>query len=165
VFILDTNVVSNLRKQQPHPKLVAWLDRTAAEQVLSTTVTVTEIQVGIERARRAAPETAAAVERWLEGMVRDGILRFLAPDVEASRILGRMIETPGLRAFLASPPNARKPKTGADLAIAAIAIARGGIVVTGDVGDFLAIHRAFPLPGLYDPFADAWQVQPARGRR
>jgi hypothetical protein len=61
--------------------------------------------------------------------------------------------------------HAKKPKTGADLAIAAIAIARGGIVVTGDVGDFLAIHPAFPLPGLYDPFADAWQVRPARGRR
>jgi predicted nucleic acid-binding protein len=161
VFILDTNVVSNLRKQKPHPKLVAWLDRTMAEQVFSTTVTVTEIQVGIERARREASETAAAIERWLEGMLRDGTPGFLAPDVEASRILGRMIETPGLRAFLASPPNARKPKTGADLAIAAIAIACGGIVVTGDVGDFLAIHHAFPLPGLYDPFVDAWQVRPA----
>lgn len=74
-----------------------------------------------------------------------------------------MIETPSLRGFLASPPNARKPKTGADLAIAAIAIAQGGSIVTGDVGDYLAIHRAFPLPGLYDPFAGLWHVPEGGG--
>jgi predicted nucleic acid-binding protein len=160
MFVLDTDVVSNLRKQKPHPALAAWLARTTAEQLFSTTVTVTEIQVGIERARREAPEVAAEVERWLEGMLRDGFPQFAASDVTASRLLGRMIETPSLRAFLASPPNARKPKTGADLAIAAIAITRGFIVVTGNIGDFSRIHGAFPLPGLYDPFQDAWHVRP-----
>jgi hypothetical protein len=44
--------------------------------------------------------------------------------------------------------------------IAAIAISRRAAVATGDVDDFLAIHRHFALPGLYDPFTGEWHVRP-----
>lgn len=93
-------------------------------------------------------------------MLRDGRPVFLAPDVESSRTLARMLETPALRVFSDNRPNAKKPKTGADLAIAAVAIAHDCTVVTADADLFIQIHRHFPLPGLYDPFRDEWHVPP-----
>jgi hypothetical protein len=57
-------------------------------------------------------------------------------------------------------PGAKKTKTGADLAIAAIAIAHKAFVATGNGGDFLLIHQHFALPGLFDPFEGKWLVHP-----
>jgi hypothetical protein len=63
-----------------------------------------------------------------------------------------MNETPALRNFLVHHPGAKQIKSGADLAIASIPIPHKAVVATGHRGDFLLIHRHFPLPGLYDPF-------------
>lgn len=60
----------------------------------------------------------------------------------------------------AHDPGAKKTKTGADLAIASIAIAHNAVVTTGNGSDFLLIHQHFPLPGLYDPFEGKWLVKP-----
>ncbi|MFZ0550368.1 MAG: hypothetical protein WAM21_06135, partial [Steroidobacteraceae bacterium] len=75
-------------------------------------------------------------------------------------LLGKMYETPPLRNFLVNDPGAKTSKTGADLAIASIAISQDAIVATGNGSDFLLIHEHFPLPGLYDPFEDKWLVKP-----
>jgi hypothetical protein len=71
-----------------------------------------------------------------------------------------MNETPPLRNFLLQDPVTRKTKTGADLAIASIAIAHNGVVATGNGSDFRIINRHFPLPGLYDPFDGKWLIKP-----
>jgi hypothetical protein len=68
---------------------------------------------------------------------------------------------PPLRRFLVTSPAARQAKTGADLAIAAIAISRQAVVASNNVADFLAIQRHFPLP-LLNPFTGEWLV-PAVG--
>src|SRR5258706_10712149 len=82
------------------------------------------------------------------------------PEVEAARMLGRMYAMPPLKRFLVTSPAARQAKTGADLAIAAIAISQQAVVVTNNVADFLAIQRHFPLPGLLNPFTCEWLVPP-----
>jgi predicted nucleic acid-binding protein len=161
LLILDTNVVSGLRRERPHPALLAWLDGIDPAAAFITTVTITEIQAGIERARRNHPETAQHVHTWLERILAEELFCIVAPDVQAARTLGRMIETPGLRGFLDQRTGSKKPKTGADLVIAAIAIANGAAVVTGNRRDFLLIHQHFPLPGLYDPFTGMWSVSEA----
>jgi predicted nucleic acid-binding protein len=160
VFVLDTDVVSNLRKKKPHPTLLGWIGEVGWQELATTSVTIMEIQIGIERARRSDAATAQGVQDWLGGLLQAGTPQVLPLDTDAALLLGRMYETPPLRNFLVNDPGAKKSKTGADLAIASIAIARGITVATGNGSDFLLIHEHFPLQGLYDPFEDKWLVKP-----
>ncbi|MGH8227003.1 MAG: PIN domain-containing protein [Steroidobacteraceae bacterium] len=161
MFILDTDVISNLRKKRPHPSLTRWIGEIGWQELATTALTVMEIQIGIERARRSDATIADTVQKWLSGLLHVGRPEVLPLGTDAALLLGRMYETPPLRNFLANDPGAKKPKTGADLAIASIAIAHSAIVATGNGSDFLLIHRYFPLRGLYDPFEDKWLVQPS----
>lgn len=161
MYILDTDVVSNLRKKKPHPALLRWMDEIGWQELATTVLTVMEIQIGIERARRSDVSTAESVQKWLTGLLQAGQPHVLPLDTDAAVLLGRMSETPALRNFLVHDPGAKKTKTGADLAIASVAIARQAVVTTGNCGDFLFIHRHFLLPGLYDPFQREWLIKPA----
>jgi predicted nucleic acid-binding protein len=162
VFILDKDVVSNLRKKKPHPTLISWMDDVGWQELATTVLTVMEIQIGIERARRSDTAAAESVQKWFAGLLQVGKPQVLSLGTDAAVLLGRMNETPALRNFLVHDPGTRKTKTGADLAIASIAIAENAVVATGNGGDFLLIHQHFPLPGLYDPFLGKWLVVPPR---
>jgi toxin FitB len=157
-FLLDTNVVSNLRKQRPHPRVVAWLASVPKDSVFISAPTVTEIQCGI--CMTEAHVRAAEVQTWLDGMLRDGFPSIVPFDAAAAVIMARMWTTPSLDNFIRNDPRSKKRKSGGDLAIAACAIARGMTVVTDNVGDFLEIHAAFPLSGLYAAFEGAFHVGP-----
>ena len=50
-YLLDTNVVSELRKPRPHGGVVAWLNNQEEEYLFLSAVTMGELQEGIERAR------------------------------------------------------------------------------------------------------------------
>jgi len=158
VFILDTDIVSNLRRRQPNPALLQWIEAVGWAELATTVTTVMEITFGIEEARRTNPDVADAVEQWLLGILGVGEPQILTIDVEAARMLGRMYATPPLKRFLVTSRAARQAKTGADLAIAAIAISRQATIVTNNVADFLAIQPHFPLPGLFNPFTGEWLV-------
>jgi toxin FitB len=160
VFVLDTDVVSELRRRRPNPALVLWL-QNLADEVASTAITIMEIRLGIEMARRTNSTVAEAVERWLADLLDTGGAEILPLDEAAAQVLGRMYATPALRIFVVASPAARRVKTGADLAIAAIAISRHAVVATNNVEDFLAIQRHFALPGLLNPFTGEWHVPPA----
>lgn len=124
-------------------------------------VTIAEIQCGAERARKnGAPDVVEEIDGWVDRMLADGEPQILPMSAYASRLLGKMYEMPSLRHFVATDPNAKNPATGADLAVAAIAIAEGGTVVTDNVGHFLQIHDEFPLPGLFNPLDSEWHVRP-----
>ena len=159
MYILDTDVISNLRKKKPHPTLLSWMDEVGWQELATTVLTVMEIQIGIERARRTDVDTAEIVQKWLTGLLQAGQPHVLPLGTDAAVLLGRMNETPALRNFLVQDPGTKKTKTGADLAIAAIAIAHKAVVTTGNCSDFVLIHRHFPLPGLYDPFQGKWLVK------
>lgn len=160
MFILDTNIVSNRRKKRPHPAVTRWLAQTGWEDIATTVVTITEIQRGIERVRVSNLAVAERLDRWLDGLVAAGEPQVLPMGVEASRLLGRMYETPALRHFIVSDPRAKEPATGSDLSIAAIAIAAGATVATANVRHFLQINQCFPLPGLFNPVDQAWHLEP-----
>ncbi len=161
LFLLDTDVVSNLRKTKPHPRLVSWLQSLPAASVFMATATIAEIQCGIGLI--SVPAVAQRVQSWLDGMLRDGQPRIADFDARAASLLGRMWATPALNNFIANDPRSRKIKNGADLAIASTAIARAMVVATGNVDDFLLINTAFTLPGLFNPFASHWASEPAGG--
>ena len=57
-YLLDTNVVSELRKPKPHGAVVAWLSRLQDHQLYISALTVGELQAGVERTRRQDPSSS-----------------------------------------------------------------------------------------------------------
>jgi predicted nucleic acid-binding protein len=161
VFVLDTDILSELRRRRPNPALLRWLDSIGWDQLATTALTIMEIRYGIESVRRTSVTAATAIEEWLTGLLDAGEAQILPLDTAAAQILGRMYATPALRTFFTSSSTARQAKTGADLVIAAIAISQKAIVATNNVVDFRSIHRHFPLSGLFNPLNSEWPVPPA----
>ena len=64
-YLLDTNVVSELRKPRPHGGVVAWLESLEDAQVFVSAVTLGEIQAGIELTREQDSAKAQVIEAWL----------------------------------------------------------------------------------------------------
>ena len=65
LYLLDTNVVSELRRTRPHGGVLAWLKNQEEDQLYLSAVTFGELQAGIEKARRQDPAKAAAIETWV----------------------------------------------------------------------------------------------------
>lgn len=65
-FLLDTNVVSELRKPKPHGAVVAWLNQLSDDQVFLSAVTLGEMQAGIERTRAQDAKKAQEIESWVD---------------------------------------------------------------------------------------------------
>ena len=65
-YLLDTNVVSEIRKPRPHGAVLAWLGGLRDEQICISAVTLGELQEGIERTRRQDATKASAIEAWLD---------------------------------------------------------------------------------------------------
>jgi predicted nucleic acid-binding protein len=66
LYLLDTNVVSELRKPRPHGAVVAWVDRTADEDLHISAVTLGELQAGVEITREQDPKKAGEIEAWID---------------------------------------------------------------------------------------------------
>ena len=121
MYLLDTNVVSELRRQHPHPAVLAWIADVPAEQLFISAVTVGEIQAGIEFTRGQDDARARELEVWLDLVLEsDGVVPMDGPAFrEWARLMHRRSET------LAE-----------DAMIAATAEVRGLTVVTRNVSDF-----------------------------
>ena len=65
MYLLDTNVVSEMRRPRPHGAVVAWLHATADADLHISAVTLGEIQAGIELTRDQDTAKAAEIEAWL----------------------------------------------------------------------------------------------------
>jgi predicted nucleic acid-binding protein len=64
-YLLDTNVVSELRKPKPHGAVVAWVKTLRPEQICLSAVTIGEIQAGVELTRKNDADKARDIEAWL----------------------------------------------------------------------------------------------------
>lgn len=64
-FLLDTNVVSELRKPRPHGAVLAWLQDVSDADLHLASVSIGEIQAGVELTREQDPAKAAEIEQWL----------------------------------------------------------------------------------------------------
>jgi len=89
-YLLDTNVISELRKPRPHGAVVAWLSDQEDEQLFLSAVTTGELQAGIERARRQDPAKAAEIENWLDQLA--GSYQILPMDTACFREWGRLMD-------------------------------------------------------------------------
>ena len=65
-FLLDTNGVSELRRSRPHGGVVAWIESVDDAELYLASVTIGEIQAGIELSRDQDSAKADTIERWLD---------------------------------------------------------------------------------------------------
>ena len=127
MIIVDTNVLSELMRPEPSPRVAAWLGQQAAENVFTTTITEAEIFFGIEllsKSRRREQLLAAAKAMFEEDLAG----RILSFDSDAARAFARIA---------ARRRSLGKPVSHADAQIAAIAQVRGAGLATRDVADFV----------------------------
>jgi toxin FitB len=68
-FLLDTNVVSEIRKQTPDAGVASWFSSVAADRLFLSVLVAGEIRQGIERLARRDPAQAQIFERWLSQLV------------------------------------------------------------------------------------------------
>jgi predicted nucleic acid-binding protein len=120
-YLLDTNVVSELRKRDPDPNLLAWYDTVASAELFLSALTIGEIRLGIERLRRKDGAQAEILERWLGGLRAVYRDRIVDVDAEAAEEWGRL-----------SVPD---PLPVIDGLIAAAAKIRGWTLVTRNTAD------------------------------
>ena len=89
-YLLDTNIVSELRKQRPHGALVAWLNDQEDEQLFLSAVTLGELQSGIERTRHQDPVKADEIEAWVDQLATS--YQILPMDTSCFREWGRLMD-------------------------------------------------------------------------
>lgn len=124
-YLLDTNVVSELRKKPGvvEPRVLAWAERHPARDLYISVVTVMEIELGVARVERRDPEQGAVLQLWLEAGVLAGFANhILSIDVETARRAARL--------------HVPDPRPERDAFIAATAAVHGLTVVTRNVADF-----------------------------
>lgn len=133
MYLLDTNVVSELRRVRPHGAVVAWLKSVSDEDLHVSAVTIGEVQAGVEIAREQDQDKAAEIEAWLDRVAET--YNILSMDARTFRVWARLMYGKSNRLI-------------EDAMIAATAAVHGLTIVTRNVRDF----EAFGV-GTFDPFA------------
>jgi predicted nucleic acid-binding protein len=93
-YLLDTNVVSELRKLAPNPLVLAWHQSHKRSEAYVSVLVVGEIRQGIERVRPRDPKQADALERWLVGLLSSYRERILPVTADVAQEWGRLNASP-----------------------------------------------------------------------
>lgn len=134
MYLLDTNVVSELRRARPHSAVLRWLRETDDADLHVSAVTLGEIQGGIELTRDQDPAKAAQIEAWADQVAAS--FNILPMDARTFRMWARLMHR-------------RSDTLYEDAMIAATARAHNLTVVTRNVRDF----APFDVPS-FDPFTE-----------
>lgn len=121
-YLLDTNVVSEVRRKLPNEKVVEWIAVQNTETLYLSVVTLGEICQGIERLRLHDESQAEGIEKWFTELAPSFAGRVLVVNAEIAERWGRLCPRQTLGA--------------ADGLIAATAIEHGMTLVTRNVQDF-----------------------------
>lgn len=131
-YLIDTNVISEVRKKRPHGAILAWLESLEVGQGFFSAVTFGEIQRGIEITRRLDPAKANEIEVWAGNLERAS--QVLAMDAPCFREYARLI-------------HGRSSVLSEDAMIAATARVHGLTVATRNERDFEPFSVA-----VFNPF-------------
>jgi toxin FitB len=130
-YLLDTNVVSELRKPKPHGAVLAWIEKIPDDSLYVSAVTLGEIQSGIEVTREQNAAKAREIELWLDEVAQS--YNVLAVDAAIFRRWGRLMHP-------------RADHHLEDALIAATALVRELTVATRNVDDFKPFGVAMVNP-------------------
>lgn len=122
MYLLDTDVLSELRKRKRNPHVAKWIGKAADSDLFLSAITIAEIERGIEQQRKPDPAFANDLSIWLEFTLRAFGDRILPLTVNIARRWGRLSAQIGNKEL--------------DLAIAATALEHGLTVVTGNTKHF-----------------------------
>ena len=133
MYLLDTDVLSALRKTDRHPQLVEWLRTQRSTDLYLSVISIGEIERGLTKQQMLNPEFAEDLSRWLDTLLRVYASRILDFTQSSARYWGRLSAAVG--------------NNSADLLIAATALDHGLTVVSGNT-------RHFEPTGVtvFDPF-------------
>ena len=135
MFLLDTNVISELRKPKRHGAVVAWLKLQQSDALFVSAMTIAEIQQGIELTRVQDAERADILESWLVHELLPSA-KVLPMDADVARAWAKLMHKRSNTLF-------------EDALIAATALTHRLMVVTRNVRDFKALGV-----DCVDPFAN-----------
>jgi toxin FitB len=122
MILLDTVVLSELRKANPNPGVISFIEAQAADALFLSVLTVGEIEAGIEKQRTAAPEFADELNQWLTLLELQFAQCILPVTPTIAKLWGRLCVQTGNK--------------GVDNLIAATALCHNLTVVTRNVKDF-----------------------------
>ena len=136
MILLDTMVLSELRKAKPNLGVVSYLKSQPADAIFLSVLTIGEIEAGIEKQRSVAPEFAAELAQWL-ALTELQFAAFILPVTPAiAKLWGRLCVQTGNK--------------GIDNLIAATALCHNLMVATRNVKDFeptgVRVFDPFGLP-------------------
>ena len=126
MYLLDTNVVSELRKAKSgkaDAKVIAWAASVSASSLFLSVVTVLELETGILLIERRDAAQGRVLRGWLEGQVLPAFMgRILPVDVAVAQCCAKL--------------HVPDPKSDRDALIAATALVHGMTVITRNIADF-----------------------------
>jgi toxin FitB len=138
-WLLDTNILSELRKPRPEPKVLRYVAVKPLDDLFVSIVTFAEIRFGIESVPAASRR--AELHDWLTHKLRPMFAGRTLPISEDVMVKWRLLVEEGRRVRHTFPQS--------DLIIAATALVHGMVVVTRDSGDFVRAH----VP-VFNPWVD-----------
>lgn len=141
-FLLDTNVVSEIRKQAPDPGVAKWFASVPADRLFLSVLVVGEIRQGIERLARRDPAQAEIFEHWLSELIGRYGNRLVPITERIAQAWGRL--------------NVPDPVQVVDGLMAATALVHDWTLVTRNVSDVRSTGVR-----LLNPFSDS--SEPSNG--
>jgi len=128
MFLLDTNVVSELRKAKSgkiDQQVLAWADSAATSSLFLSVITIMELETGVLLVERRAPTQGAILRSWLNTHVMPAFSERILPiDTAVAQCCAKL--------------HVPDPRSDRDALIAASALVHGMTVVTRNINDFVA---------------------------
>lgn len=126
MFVLDTDVVSELRKNhKAHPNVLRWARPLSAASLFLSAITILELETGILRLERHDSTQARLLRTWLDHHVLPAFMGRILPVDSAVSVKCARLHVPD-------------PRSGYDTLIAATALVHGMTVVTRNTADLAA---------------------------
>ncbi|MCY3817033.1 MAG: type II toxin-antitoxin system VapC family toxin [Gammaproteobacteria bacterium] len=122
MFLIDTDVLSALRRRERHPQIARWMSRQRAGDLYLSVVSIGEIERGIIRQERSNPDFARTLALWLDSVIKLYGEQILGVNLATARRWGQL--------------SAKTGNDSVDLLVAATALEHGLSVVTRNVRHF-----------------------------